>query len=129
MDITQPINKWQLSRNANKYFLQIILYGGDRMAVMEKTFNQNPTVLLNIVNDIAEMRKASVRRMDRERVLVDTDMYRIKTAYVFRIVPVEAGTSVTVETDGEDDNAARNVQLMFTTIENMLTPFEKVNRP
>ena len=99
------------------------------MAVMEKTFNQNPTVLLNIVNDIAEMRKASVRRMDRERVLVDTDMYRIKTAYVFRIVPVEAGTSVTVETDGEDDNAARNVQLMFTTIENMLTPFEKVNRP
>ena len=29
MGITQPINKWQLSRNATKYFLQIILYEED----------------------------------------------------------------------------------------------------
>ena len=86
------------------------------MAVMEKTYRQSLSILLNIVNDIAEMRKTDVKRMDGERVLIDTEMYGIKTAYVFRIVPAGAGTSVAVETEGKDDSAQRSVELMFATI-------------
>ena len=95
------------------------------MAILEKQYDYSPAVLLNIVNDIAEMRKANVTRLDAERLLVDTEMYGIKTGYVFRIVPVGAGTSISVETGGESGGAGRNVDLMFATIENMLGLFKQ----
>ena len=93
------------------------------MAVMEKIYAYPPSVLLNLINDIAEMRKAPVSRIDGTSLLVDTEMYGIRTGYVFRTVPVPSGTSVTVETEGDDGYAEQCVRLMFATLENMLGLF------
>ena len=96
------------------------------MAVMEKIYNQNQSVLLNVLFDIAEMRKTSVKRLDQERFLMDTEMYGRKIPYIFRIVPAGEGTSVTVENEGEKDYAGQGVELMFAIIENLLSPFVQV---
>ena len=98
------------------------------MAVMEKTYAQPAAVLLNLVNDIVEMRKAKITHSDRATLVIDTEMYGIKTEYRFRVVPHLAETSVTIETEGEDDHARRRVELMFATLENMLTQFTEACR-
>ena len=95
------------------------------MAVMEKTYEQSQSILLNVLYDIAEMRKTDVKRLDGERYLMNTEMYGIKTPYIFRLVPAGTGTSVAVETEVSQEGAEQNIELMFATIENMLGPFRK----
>ena len=92
------------------------------MTVKEKAYDQTPAILLNIVNDIGEMWKADVQRLDGERLALKTEMYGIKTAYTLRVVGSPAGTTVTVETEDEDENAERRILLLFATIDHMLSP-------
>ena len=93
------------------------------MAVLEKKYTCKSVILLNIVYDIAEMHKAKVTRLDRERLLIDTEMYGIRTEYVFRIAPLPTGTLVSVATECQDASADRLIQLMFAILENMLSAF------
>ena len=93
------------------------------MAVIEKKYALAPAVVLNVVNDIAEMRKAPLKREDGGLLVMDTEMYGIKTVYIFRITSSSAGTTVAIETDGESENDERRVRLMFATLDNMLGPF------
>jgi hypothetical protein len=95
------------------------------MAVMEKSYGQPPVILWNLVNDIVEMRKGKVTRSDASSMTVETEMYGIKTEYVFRVTRSGAGTLVAVETEGESADDRRRVELMFATLENMLGSFEK----
>ncbi|MCL2342926.1 MAG: hypothetical protein FWC62_03380 [Firmicutes bacterium] len=97
------------------------------MAVMKNSYPQKASVFLNIIYDIAEMRKANVTRMDHESLIMDTEMYGIKTEYLFHIVPAGEGTTVTVETEKENDDAQRGVRLMFATLENALSVFDFQN--
>ena len=97
------------------------------MAVMEKTYSHSPAILWNLINDIVEMRKAKTKRDSEESMVVDTEMYGFKTVYIFNVVPSPGGSTVTVKTEGEDDYAKRDVQLMFATIDNMLGPLTKTS--
>ena len=90
---------------------------------MTKSYAHTPALLMNIINDIAEMRKAKVIQPNIGTLIMDTEMYGIKTEYRFLIEYPIPEASVTVETDGEDEEAERRVQLMFATLENMLIPF------
>ena len=98
------------------------------MAAVEKTYAQPSAVLLNLVNDIVEMRKAKITHSDGATLVVNTDMYGIKTEYRFHVASRITGTSVTIETEGEDDHARRRVELMCATLENMLIQFAEVCR-
>ena len=93
------------------------------MASVEKVYENTPNFLLNILYDIVEMRKATVTHEGREILAIDTEMYGIKTGYIFRIIPSSAGTSVEVETEGNDENAERRAQLMLDTLDNMIGSF------
>jgi hypothetical protein len=90
---------------------------------MEKSYAYPPAILWNLINDIVEMRKGKVRRYDSESMLVDTDMYGIGTSYFFRVVPCPEHTVVTVETEGEGEDDMRSVELILSTLENLLVPF------
>jgi hypothetical protein len=93
------------------------------MAVMAKSYEQPPAILWNLINDIAEMRKGKIKGRDAESMTIGTEMYGIKTEYIFRVARVPAGAAVTVETEGESDDDRRSVELMFATLENMLGSF------
>ena len=102
----------------------VAIIGGVSMAVIEKTYAHPPAILWNLINDIIEMRKGKVKSYGKESISVDTDMYGISTTYLFSVVQSDEGTKVTVETEGEDEDDIRGVELMFTTLENMLVPFD-----
>ena len=93
------------------------------MASSEKMYLNAPALLLNILYDIVEMRKAKITHEDEKTLAIDTEMYGIKTGFLFRVTPFVSGTSVSVETDGNDENAVRRVQLMFATLDNMIELF------
>ena len=93
------------------------------MAIIEKTYTQSPEVLWNVINDIVEMRKGKVCRYDGNSIAVSTEMYGIKTEYVFRVVCTDDQTSVSIETGCKIDDEMMQVELMFTTLEKMLQPF------
>lgn len=93
------------------------------MAAMEKTYNISPAILWNGVGDIVEMRKAKIKRREPGNMIIETEMYKIKTTYLFCIVPSSAGrTTVTVQTESEREEDKRGIRLMFATLDNMLGP-------
>jgi hypothetical protein len=91
----------------------------------EKTYEQSPAVLLNILYDIVEMWKAKVKQDRLEELIVDTIMYGRKIEYIFSIINSGKNTSVTVKTEGERENAERRIQLVFAMLDNMIEPFIK----
>ena len=93
------------------------------MAAIEKSYTHPPAVLWNLINDIVEMRKGRVRSYDAESMTVDTEMYGIVTSYTFRVVHSPPETKVAVETEGDGEDEMRGVELMFSTLENLLLPF------
>jgi hypothetical protein len=93
------------------------------MAVIEKSYPLVPAILWNAVADITEMRKGKSKRIDDESMMLDTEMYGIKTEYRFKLTRGPTETTVTIETEGDSENDERRVQLMFTTLDNMLAPF------
>lgn len=93
------------------------------MAVIEKTYDLSPAMLWNAVADIVEMRRGRTTHHDDESMTVVTEMYRIKTEYRFRVIPVLAKTTMIIETDGESENDKRRIELMFATLDNMTAPF------
>ena len=93
------------------------------MAVIEKVYALHPTILWNAVADIVEMRKGKTTKADDDSMTLVTEMYGIKTEYLFRFIRGFAGTTVIVETDGESENDRRRVELMFATIDNIVAPF------
>ena len=93
------------------------------MAVIEKSYTQSPEVLWNVINDIVEMRKGKVSHYDGSSIAVATEMYGIKTEYVFRVTCMDDQTSVSIETGCEGGDETMQIELMFTTLEKMLQPF------
>ena len=92
------------------------------MAVIERFYPVSPEYLLNAVYDVAEMRKAKVTKTPEENSEVSevefvTEMYQIKTSYLFRLLRETKGTTLTVESGGDEKNALRDVQLMFTVLD------------
>jgi hypothetical protein len=67
--------------------------------------------------------QGKVTHYDAESMTIDTEMYGIKTGYLFRVVRSGTGATVTVETEGEDGDDRQRTELMFATLENMLGPF------
>ena len=90
------------------------------MAATEKSYTLSPAFLKNVLNDIAEMRKAKVTGESEDRLEIDTDMYGIKTAYRFRMTRGPSVTLLAVETDGESENARGGVQMMIAMIDGMI---------
>ena len=95
------------------------------MAVMQKTYDLAPAMLWNAIADIVEIRKGKTTRYDDESMSLTTEMYGIKTEYLFRVVRIPTETTVIIETDGESKNDIRRVKLMFDTLDNMAAPFSE----
>jgi hypothetical protein len=93
------------------------------VTIMEKTYSAAPAIIWNMVADIVEMRKGKVTRNDNASMTLETEMYGILTKYVFRVAHSTAEAKVTVETDGKSAEDLRGVQLMFSTLDNMLGSF------
>jgi hypothetical protein len=93
------------------------------MTVMDKSYPIAAEIVWNVVADIAEMRKGKVTRNDSESMILETEMYGIKTQYDFRVARSPTGTTVTIETEGKSEEDERGVQLMFASLDNMLAPF------
>lgn len=103
--------------------IEFNIFGGDELAVMEKTYALSPAILWNGIGDIVEMRKAKIKLRGTDNIIIETEMYKIKTTYLFCISPASAGkTLVTVETENEREEDKRSIQLMFATLDNMLGP-------
>ena len=90
------------------------------MAEQEKIYNHAPALILNVINDIAEMRKARVTHSAQNELDMETDMYGIKTAYCFKLTRGTAETKLKVASGGEDEIARQNVAVMFTLLDGML---------
>jgi len=93
------------------------------LVVMEKSYPLIPAILWNAIADITEMWKGKTKRIDDEGIILDTEMYGIKTEYRFYLRHGPTETSVTIETDGDSAEDERRVALMFATLENMIAPF------
>ena len=93
------------------------------MAVIEKVYALHPAILWNAVADIVEIWKGKTSKIDDDCATLITEMYGIKTEYLFRIIRSPAGATVSVETEGDSGNDRRRVELMFATLDNMVAPF------
>jgi hypothetical protein len=85
------------------------------MAAIEKNYQLNPAFLLNAIYDVAEMRKAKVIGAGENGVELETEMYGIKTLYSFRLSCGQAGTALSVESEGDMD-------VMFALLESIIDP-------
>ena len=95
------------------------------LAVAQKTYPQAPMLLYNCANDIVEMYKAKITEDQGERFGFSTEMYGLRTEYLFRIEKHPSGCLLTIETEGDGEDAARRVSLMFAVVDNMLPPFDE----
>jgi len=97
------------------------------MAVTKKSYPLSPEVLLNVIYDIQEMRKAlvtgtPVEKADVTEVEMVTEMYKIKKTYLFRLTRGKAGTTVEIESDDGKDVAQQSVYSMLYTLDGMVSP-------
>ncbi|MFV0464788.1 MAG: hypothetical protein ACK5ML_01840 [Lachnospiraceae bacterium] len=95
------------------------------MAAAQKSYTQCPEIIWNLVNDYVEMRKGSIRSITEESMIVETDMYKIKTLYLIRITKSYlGGTILSVETLGDSEDDRVGIEIFFLTIENLLKAFQ-----
>ena len=95
------------------------------MAVKEKFYQLTPESLKNVICDVAEMRKAKITRPGGMlEVEMITEMYRIKTSYIFRMTREKTGTTLSIESGNGDDNSVEDVEFMFVILDGMIDPFK-----
>ena len=97
------------------------------MTATKKSYPLSPEVLLNVIYDIQEMRKAMLTGTPVEKAGVTevemvTEMYRIKEAYLFRLTRGKAGTTVEIESDDGKDVVQQSVHSMLYTLDGMVAP-------
>ncbi len=98
------------------------------MAAIEKSYALPSAVLLNAIYDVQEIRKAKIIHSRHEagevtEVEMVTEMYKIKTAYTFRLARTAAGTTLTIESKGESDFVRQNIHFMLTVLNGMVDQF------
>ena len=91
------------------------------MAVVEKIYPLPPEFLLNAIYDVAEMRKAKVTRVSDDELEMMTEMYQFKTIYRFRLERGSYDVKLSVDSDGEDESALRDVEFMFTILDGLVS--------
>ena len=91
------------------------------MAVVEKVYQLPPEFLLNAIYDVAEMRKAKVARISDDELEMVTEMYRIKTTYRFRLERGSSDVKLSVDSDGEDENAQRDAEFMLAVLDGLVS--------
>jgi len=97
------------------------LYEEGGMAVVEKVYQLPPEFLLNAIYDVAEMRKAKVARISDDELEMVTEMYRIKTTYRFRLERGSSDVKLSVDSDGEDENAQRDAEFMLAVLDGLVS--------
>ena len=90
------------------------------MAETVKKYPYSASLLYNLACDIVEMYKAEVTEDSVERFRFTTVMYEQKTGYLFKIEKQEDGCLLAIETDGEGEQAERQVAFMFAIVDDML---------
>ncbi len=94
------------------------------MAIMVQAYDLSPAVLWNGIYDVAEMHRAKIKKEHEDVALIETEMYKIKTTYKFRVQPnPNGGASVMVETDGTNEDDERRLRLLLTALESFLASF------
>ncbi len=96
------------------------------MTTLSKSYRYHPFIMLNIFNDIVEMLKGAVLSYNPESLTVETTMYGIKTEYIFHVVRSGEESLVIVETKGERDDDRRQVALLFSIMDNLISSYEEL---
>ena len=90
------------------------------MAVSEKFYSYTPVFLMNAVCDVAEMRKAKITYPSKGEMMMETEMYKIKKAYMFRLADADGGATLAIETDGDTEDARQSITLMFSILDGII---------
>ena len=96
------------------------------MTALSKSYRYHPSIILNIFNDIVEMLKGAVLSYNAESLTVETSMYGIKTKYVFRVMRSGDDSVVMVEVQGEREDDKRQVEMIFSIIDNLIASYEEI---
>ncbi len=90
------------------------------MAAIEKYYPLTPTFLMNAVCDVAELRKAKVTYPSDNEIIMETEMYKRKKSYLFRLTRGGSGTTLTIETEGDTENARNSITLMLSILDGII---------
>ena len=91
------------------------------MANAKKAYPYTPVLLYNIACDIAEMYKAKITEDKVDRFSFITEIYGLKTKYIFLIEKQTEGCVLSVESEGDDEQAEKQLLFMLSIVDNMLT--------
>ena len=90
------------------------------MAVSKKIYSYTPVFLMNAVCDVAEIRKAKITYPSKGEMMMETEMYKIKKVYLFRLTDADGGTVLSIETDGDTEDARQSIALMFSILDGII---------
>ena len=90
------------------------------MAEAKKEYPYSSVLLYNLACDIVEMYKAKITQDRSEHFGFITEMYGQETSYIFCIKEQPDGCLLSIETEGENAEADKQLSFMFSIVDNML---------
>lgn len=92
------------------------------MVSQERTYQETPQTLLDIINDMAELQKGTITLADAAhgRIGYCLQLYGMEYEYLFEVMALDGGCRITIHTEDEQGDPMLRLRQLFILLESML---------